>query len=273
MLALNAEAYIEDIPKSFDDIRGRDDKEDWYQAVDEEIMALEKNDTWVLTELPEGRRPIDSKWLFKIKRNDAGDVVKYKARLVIRGCSQKKGFDYDETFAPVARLATVRTLLSIINKENLIAVHIYEKGNAKISLIVYVDDLIIAGNNEFELEKIKIALTRKFSMTDLGELNFFLGIKIERKEDGMYLSQTAYLKNLLKRFNMENCKPSKTPMEVKPPAEEDSTNCIIGKKPFRELVGCLMYVMLTTRPDISTAVNFYSRFQSNATETHWTGLK
>ena len=66
--------------------------------------------------------------------------------------------------------------------------YIYEKGNTKIFLIVYVDDLIIAGNNKFELEKIKIALTREFSMTDLGELNFFLGIKIERKDDGMYLS-------------------------------------------------------------------------------------
>ena len=286
VLALNAEAYIEDILKSFDDIRGRDDKEDWYRDVDEEIKALEKNDTWVLTELPEERRPIDAKWLFKIKRNDAflhGNLKEEIYMKIPEGFTEKPGLVcklmktlYRLKQAPRAwneKFDTYVRSLGMKRSDIDKCLYIYEKGSAKIFLIVYVDDLIIVGNSEFELEKIKIALTREFSMTDLGELNFFFGIKIERKEGGMYLSQTAYLKNVLKRFNMENCKPSKTPMEVKPPAKEDSTKCIIGKKPFRELVGCLMYVMLTTRPDTSAAVNFYSRLQSNATETHWTGLK
>ncbi|KMQ82162.1 retrovirus-related gag-pol polyprotein [Lasius niger] len=84
------------------------------------------------------------------------------------------------------------------------------------------------------------------------------------------------MKNLLTRFNMDECKASKTPMEVASWKEQDNKEnliCIIEKKPYRELVGCLMYLMLTTRPDLSPSVNYLSRFQSNGTDLHWNGLK
>lgn len=116
-------------------------------------------------------------------------------------------------------------------------------------------------------------MKKKFHMNDLGELYCFLGIKIDTKKEGLVLSQSTYLKNSLRRFGMEDCKPSKTPMEVKPSTKLETTQSIIEIKPYRELVECLMYVMLTTRPDLSAAVNYYSRFQSNVTETHWKWLK
>jgi hypothetical protein len=73
---------------------------------------------------------------------------------------------------------------------------------------------------------------------------------------------------------MESCKPVKTPFEVKPCREvENGQDCIVELKPYRELIGCLMYVMLTTRPDLNAAVNFFSRFQINATDAQWFGLK
>lgn len=68
-------------------------------------------------ELPSGRKAIQNKWIFKIKRNEEEDFDRYKARLVIKGCSQRKDFDYTETYAPVARLTTVRVLLSIFNEK------------------------------------------------------------------------------------------------------------------------------------------------------------
>lgn len=123
VLALNAETFVENVPDSFEEIASREDKNEWMQAVDEEINAILKNDTWDLTILPKGKRLMDNKWVFKIKRDKEGNIERYKARLVIKGCAQKQGYDYDETYAPVARLTTLRTLLSIIIKENLLAMH------------------------------------------------------------------------------------------------------------------------------------------------------
>jgi hypothetical protein len=111
---------------------------------------------------------------------------------------------------------------------------------------------------------VKTALKKELDMKDLGELHYILEIKIERTNDGMIVSQLTYLRNLLKRFNMEVCKPTKTPMEVKQRKETDFIECIIESKPYWELIGCLMYVMLNMRPDKSAAVNYYSCFQSTS---------
>lgn len=71
------------------------------------MASLIENKTWDLVQLSPGRKAIDNKWVFKIKRDQNGNIEKYKARLVIKGCSQRKGLDYDETYAPVARLTTL----------------------------------------------------------------------------------------------------------------------------------------------------------------------
>ena len=84
----------------------------WKDAMDEEIKAIEKNKTWELVEPPEGCKPIDVKWVYKKKMNAQGEVERYKARLVAKGYRQKAGIDYDEVFAPVARMETIRLLVS-----------------------------------------------------------------------------------------------------------------------------------------------------------------
>jgi len=115
------EAFLDDVPKTFEEIESRDDKEKWNQAIQEEITALESNNTWELVKLPVGKRPIDSKWVFKIKPDSEGRQEHYKARLVIKGCFQRKGFEYEEIYAPVARLTAIKTLLAIILQEDLFA--------------------------------------------------------------------------------------------------------------------------------------------------------
>jgi len=112
-----------------------------------------------------------------------------------------------------------------------------------------------------------------FDMEDYGQCERFLGLNIKRDLNGrtMSINQTSYLNSMLQRFGMENCKPSKTPMEPCLRLED-----VIEKKtvhPYRELVGCLSYVTMVSRPDPCYAVNYLSRFQENPTDTHWNHLK
>jgi hypothetical protein len=93
-----------------------------------------------------------------------------------------------------------------------------------------------------------------------------------RTKQTMHLSQAAYIWNVLEKFGMSDCQQVKTRLEQNPPRELEG-DCIVEQKPYKELVGCLMYLMFNTRPDISSAMNFYSRYQSNATEVQWLGLK
>lgn len=95
------------------------DKEKWLRAADDEIHSLHQLKTWVLTELPPGKQPFGCKWIFTTKRDKDGNVERYKARLVAQGFSQQYGEDYDATFAPVARITTLRILLTVAAAEKL----------------------------------------------------------------------------------------------------------------------------------------------------------
>lgn len=106
-------------PKSYQEAMNCLDCEKWMGAMNSEISSLKKNHTWDLVNLPKGRKVIDNKWIFKIKHNSAGDVERFKARLVIRGFTQQYGVDYLETFSPVVKLTSVRLILSIAASENL----------------------------------------------------------------------------------------------------------------------------------------------------------
>lgn len=78
-----------------------------------ELLSIQENNTWYYTNLPKGHKAIGLKWVFKVKRDPKGNVVKHKARLVAKGYAQRQGVDYEEVFAPVARLETVRLILAL----------------------------------------------------------------------------------------------------------------------------------------------------------------
>ena len=155
--------------------------------------------------------------------------------------------------------------------------HCFYTGSCKnciLYLLLYIDDIIIAGQKEIQIQEIVDALESEFSMTDIGEVGSFLGIKIKQTSKDLFLSQRAYMEKLLARFEMTNCNPSKSPMKANSEKQEDDDGEVVVEiKPYREVVGCLMFLMLNTRPDISVVINYYSRYQNNAKLIHWKGLK
>lgn len=92
---------------------------EWKNAMKDELKSLEENNTWELVNLPVGKRTIKSKWVFKTKRDVNGDIQRFKARLVVKGYSQKEGIDYNETFSPVVRYTSIRFLIALAVKHNL----------------------------------------------------------------------------------------------------------------------------------------------------------
>ncbi|KAK3930023.1 Copia protein [Frankliniella fusca] len=332
-----------DVPVLFDDIQYRKDKNKWMKAVNEELQALKENETWELVSLPSHKKPINCKWVFTVKVDAAGEVERYKARVVAKGCAQRAGIDYNETYAPVARITTVRVFLSLVNKNNLYVhqldvkcaflngdleeeifmwppqgldvdgdivcklkkslyglkqapkewnkkfnecvksfgfdqcladrcIYVRKKDGDVVYLLLYVDDFLIASNNEELLHTIKNNLMLRFKMRDLGEALYFLGIKITRSTHGLFLSQENYVKKIVQRFKMDTSSSVKTPLEPSPNLDLSGA-IIVKEKPYRELIGSLMYATMFTRPDICVAVNLFSQFQTNATEIQWKGLK
>ena len=113
----------------------------WKEAMHNEIEAIERNKTWVLTSLPRGHKAIDLKWVFKVKKDTNGEIVKHKARLVAKGYVQKYGIDYEEVFAPVTRMETVRLLLALAAKNDWEVHHLDVKSaflNGELEEEVYV---------------------------------------------------------------------------------------------------------------------------------------
>lgn len=92
---------------SYEEVLRRPDREYWKKAMKEEINSLAENETWVLVDLPEGRKAIRNKWVFKTKRGPDGSVQRYKARLEVKGCSQRPCINYEKVYSPVVRYATV----------------------------------------------------------------------------------------------------------------------------------------------------------------------
>lgn len=86
----------------------------WLEAMNNELKPIQENDTWLYADLPKGNRAIGLKWVYKVKRDPQGNVVKHKARLVVKGYAQRQGLDYEEVFAPMARPETVRLILALV---------------------------------------------------------------------------------------------------------------------------------------------------------------
>jgi hypothetical protein len=151
-------------------------------------------------------------------------------------------------------------------------------GSSVSFLVLYVDDILLIGNDVQMLNSVKEYLNINFSMKDMGEVAYVLGIKIYRDKSRrlLALSQSTYLEEILKRFRMESSKKRNLPV-VKgvllsvtqcPTTEKDKS--VISNIPYASGMGSIMYAMLSTPPDVALALSLTSHFQSNPGVSHWT---
>jgi hypothetical protein len=156
-----------------------------------------------------------------------------------------------------------------------------ESGSSKAFLILYVDDILLIGNDVNFLNTIKESLKKSFSMKDLGEAAYILGIKIyrDRSRRLIALSQSTYIDKVLKRFKMENAKKGLLPMShgsvlsKKQCPQNTDERMQMTTVPYASAIGSIMYAMICTRPDVSFALSVSSRYQSDPGVGHWTAVK
>ncbi|KAK1620309.1 hypothetical protein QYE76_025826 [Lolium multiflorum] len=322
-------------PATYEEAMMSPDSNKWQEAMKSEMGSMYDNKVWTLVDLPDSRKAVENKWIFKRKTDADGNITVYKARLVAKGFRQIQGVDYDETFSPVAKLKSVRILLAIaaffdyeiwqmdvktaflngdieeelymrsiyglkqasrswnrrfdkvIKDFGFIQCHgeacIYKKvsGSSVAFLILYVDDILLIGNDIELLSSVKGYLNNSFSMKDLGEASYILGIKIyrDRSRRLIGLSQSTYLDKILKKFRMDESKkgflpmlPGKVLSKTQGPATAEERERM-SQIPYASAVGSIMYAMLCTRPDIAHAVSLTSRYQSDPGIEHWTAVK
>ncbi|KAL8115181.1 hypothetical protein AgCh_021856 [Apium graveolens] len=317
---------------------------DWVQAMQEELNEFERNKVWTLVPRPKNRSVVGTKWVFRNKTDSDGIITRNKARLVAKGYSQQEGIDYDETFAPVARLEAIRIFLAYTAHKKFIvfqmdvksaflngeleeevyveqppgfvdtkhpdyvyrldkALHglkqaprawyetlaqfflesgfhrgtidktLFYLNHGKDLLLVqiYVDDIIFGSTNDKLCKKFAKLMQSRYQMSMMGELSYFLGLQVKKNEEGTFICQTKYTRNLLKKFGMQDCSSASTPMATATKLDKD-TGKSVDITDYRGMIGSLLY-LTASRPDIMYATCLCARFQADPREPHLTAVK
>ncbi|PWA92773.1 zinc finger, CCHC-type [Artemisia annua] len=337
---------VEDDPKTFEEAMKSQDVAFWKEAINDEMDSIMGNNTWVLVDLPPGCKPLGCKWIFKKKMKVDGTIEKFKARLVIQGFKQKSGIDYFDTYAPVARISTIRLLIALASIQNLIIHQMdvktaflngeldeevymnqphgfilpgnenkvcklmkslyglkqapkqwhqkfdevvlssgyvlnqsdkcvyskFDESGKGVIICLYVDDMLIFGTDQNQVDLTKEFLSSKFSMKDMGEADVILGIRIKHESNKISISQSHYIEKVLRKFNYFDCTPVSTPMDTSEKLMPN-TGKAVSQLEYSKVIGCLMYAMTCTRPDIAFAVGKLSRYTSNPSAHHWKAVQ
>ncbi|GJW22614.1 retrovirus-related pol polyprotein from transposon TNT 1-94 [Tanacetum coccineum] len=246
----------------------------WIEAMQDELLQFKLQQVWTLVDLPHGKRAISTKWVYRNKKDERGIVIRNKTRLVAQGYTQEEGIDYDEVFAPIARIEAIRIFLAYASFKDFVVYQMDVKSAflySKIEEEVYVcqlpgfedpdfpdrvykvekalyDDIIFGSTKKklcIEFEKM---MHKKFQMSSMGELTFFLGLQVKQKEDGIFINQDKYMTEILKKFGFSDVKTASTPMETYNPLLKDADGEDIDKHMYRSMIGSLMY-LTSSRPD------------------------
>jgi hypothetical protein len=139
-------------------------------------------------------------------------------------------------------------------------------------LQIYVDDIIFGSTNQDYCDEFRKMMAKEFEMSMIGELSFFLGLQIKQIKEGTFVSQTKYIKDMLKKFGMEDAKGITTPMSTSGSLDSDKSDNIVDQKLYRSMIGSLLYVT-ASRPDVMFSVCMCARFQASPRKSHLKATK
>ena len=341
MLANNIDNEGPDEPLSLKEAMARPDWPKWMEAMKTKIESHTENGTWELTEAPKDRRVITGRWVFKLKKDRHGNILKYKARWVVHGYKQEEGLDYIDTFTAVVKPMSYKAMMGVGVKRGFTIRHmdvvtaflygyldelifveqphlfnptphlvcklikalyglkqspqvwyqtlvdflkklgfhrleldhgVFVSDDKKQFIAIYVDDLLLFGADIPRLEFIQKQLSDRFKMTNLGDVSHYLGMEIDVDVGKtIILRQSTYLKKVLDRFGMTDCKQSSIPMDPGVASSLLPSKQVADKATvawYQSAIGSLMWPAVHTRPDISYSVGVLSRYCSNPGPTH-----
>ncbi|KAE8701143.1 hypothetical protein F3Y22_tig00110548pilonHSYRG00344 [Hibiscus syriacus] len=251
----------------------------WKTVVQEEYNALVKNNTWTLVRLPEGRFPVGCKWLFRIKRNTYGTLQSCSKEVCLRQVDINNAFLNQALYglrqAPRNWYVKLKEHLILIGFEVSLAdcsLFVMKREEYVVYALVYVDDIIVTGSLVCKVEEVVRLLEEKFSLKDLGQLSFFLGIEVKYVGDNIFLSQRKYIMELLDKVHMSNATPMPTPMVSSLKLTKEAGSPLIDPNEYRSLVGSMLYAC-HTRPDIAYNVSKLAQFMHAPCEQHLSAVK
>nr|GEZ49728.1 retrovirus-related Pol polyprotein from transposon TNT 1-94 [Tanacetum cinerariifolium] len=222
---------------------------------------------------------ITLKWIYKVKLDELGGILKNKARLVARGYRQEEGIDFEESFAPVARLEAIRIFLTYVAHKNMVVYQMDVKTaflNGNLREEVYVNQLdgFVDQDNPNHVYKLKKALygLKQASRTWYDMLSSFVisqdfskGLQISQSPRGIFIDQSKYALELLKKYGFESCDPLDTPMVEKSKLDEDKEGKAVDPSHYRGMIGTLLY-LTASRPDLQFSICKCARYQARPTE-------
>ncbi|GJR76651.1 retrovirus-related pol polyprotein from transposon TNT 1-94 [Tanacetum coccineum] len=263
------------------------------EVMKEELNEFKCLEVWELVPPPDKVMVITLKWIYKVKLDELGGILKNEARLVARGYHQEEGIDFEESFAHVARLEAVRIFFpfpdGFVDPDNpnhvyrlkkvlhglkqaprawydllssfLLSQEFYKgtvdptlfiKRDGKDILLVqiYVDDIIFASTTTELCDKFSEIMCFKFKMSMMGNISFFVGLQILQSPRGIFLNQSKFALESLKKYRIQSCDPVDTPMVEKSKLDADSEGKAVDPTHYRCMVGTLMY-LTSSRPDWS----------------------
>ncbi|GJX22157.1 putative ribonuclease H-like domain-containing protein [Tanacetum coccineum] len=219
-----------------------------------------------MVDLPYGKRAIGTKWVYRNKKDERGIVVRNKARLVAQGYTQEEGIDYDE----IEEEVYVCQPLGFEDPE--FPDRVYKVKGDILLVQIYVDDIIFGSTKKELCTEFEKLMHKKFQMSSMGELTFFLGLQVMQKEDGIFISQDKYVDEILKKFGFSTVRIASTPMETSKPLLKDAEAEDVDVHLYRSMIGSLMY-LTSSRPDIMFVVCACARFQVTPKVSHLHAVK